>query len=465
MLQSKPIRRGESRGLGGSRQRVRDIQERAHRVSSEFASVCRALASSGIGAQAAVDSLSRQLSLFFLDCRERVVPPGPPLPGLLRRASLRGEEEQGEIQQCEERLLFLCDTLSSALARDTANPTKLAQVLGSTFSSVVELMLGQEVQSLLSKLKPGPRLLPAIAALTDLALEGNNLCRLLVGSGAITSLTSLLSSLSNPDPALAIAALRCLGCLCCVGEGVAALLEVDGLAIVLATLGEERRGESERREAAGVVAQLTSPWVEEPACMEALEASLPCLLAALRDLALATTSMETFLLCTAALANLTSVLPSAAELLLASGLLPPLLCHPAASSSSPYIQDQVVTLVANMARLASARVEMVDAGVVPMLLSILHQLPAPDPALALARQRSLAKAAIALARVSLEQATADAALRLGALDTLARLATREGQGETVGMAALAAARSLSVASRGEAAIVKLGGEERAESFV
>ena len=169
----------------------------------------------GVGAQAAVDSLSRQLrfdlnllffdlfeimisaecenqfsrlspsSLFFLDCRERVVPPGPPLPGLVRKGSLRGEEEEGEIQQCEERLLFLCDTLSNALSRDTANPTKLAQVcltlvtsyllftfsfqvLGSTFSSVVELMLGQEVQSLLSKLKPGPRLLPAIAALTDL---------------------------------------------------------------------------------------------------------------------------------------------------------------------------------------------------------------------------------------------------------------------------------------------------------
>ena len=294
------------------------------------------------------------------------------------------------------------------------------------------------------------------------ALEGNNLCRLLVGSGAITSLTSLLSSLSKPDPGLAIAALRCLGCLCCVGEGVAALLEVDGIAIVLETLAEERRGEPERREAAGVVAQLTSPWVEAPACVEALKASLPCLLAALRDLALATTSMETFLLCTAALANLTSVLPSAADLLLASGLLPPLLCHPAASSSSPYIQDQVVTLVANMARLSSARAEMVDAGIVPMLLAILQQLPAPDPALGVARQRSLAKAAIALARVSLEQGTAEAALRLGALDTLARLATREGQGETVGMAALAAARSLSVASRGEA-IVKL--EERAESFV
>ena len=114
------------------------------------------------------------------------MPPGPPLPGLLRRSSWRGEEEQGEIQQCEERLLFLCDTLSNALARDTANPTKLAQVrdgessdffstssfqvLGSTFSSVVELMLGQEVQSLLAKLRPGPRLLPAIAALTDLGI-------------------------------------------------------------------------------------------------------------------------------------------------------------------------------------------------------------------------------------------------------------------------------------------------------
>ena len=41
------------------------------------------------------------------------------------------------------------------------------------------------------------------------------------------------------------------------------MLKVDRLAIVLATLGEERIGESERREAAGVVAQLTSPWVEE----------------------------------------------------------------------------------------------------------------------------------------------------------------------------------------------------------
>ena len=244
------------------------------------------------------------------------------------------------------------------------------------------------------------------------------------------------------------------------------MLEVDGLAIVLETLAEETRGEAERREAAGVVAQLTSPWVgEELACLEALKASLPRLLAALRDLALATTSMETFLLCTAALANLTSILPPAVDLLLASGLLPPLLCHPAASSSSPYIQDQVVTLVANMARLASARLEMVDAGVVPMLLAILQQLPSSDPALAVARQRSLAKAAIALARVSLEQGTAEAALRLGALDTLARLATREGQGETVGIAALAAARSLSLASRGEA-VVKLGaGEERAESFV
>ena len=81
-------------------------------------------------------------------------------------SQVRVEEEEGEIQQCEERLLFLCDTLSNSLVRDTANPTKLAQVgimsssdilftssssfqvLGSTFSSVVELMLGQEVINL-----------------------------------------------------------------------------------------------------------------------------------------------------------------------------------------------------------------------------------------------------------------------------------------------------------------------------
>ena len=224
-----------------------------------------------------------------------------------------------------------------------------------------------------------------------------------------------------------VAGLRCLGCLCSVGEGVGSLLEERGLALVLGVLGEEGRGEGERREAAGVLAQVTSPWVEEATCLTALTAHLTTILASLTNLAVSTSSMETFLLCMAALANLTSLVAAAPPLLLSSGRVPALLAHPAAASSSPYIHDQLVTLVANMARLPLAREEMVEAGALSLLLAILSHAPVPDPALAQARERSLSKAAIALARLALDQATAEEAVRLGAMDTLARLTLRESQ--------------------------------------
>ena len=136
-------------------------------------------------------------------------PPQLPLPPLGRHLHL--DPNLLAVQPCWETLLAKSNVFFSFSF----------QVLGSTFSLVVELMLGQEVQSLLSQLKPGPRLLPAIAALTDLgnlfdpklvfnprarnhffnfysssALEGNNLCQLLVGSGE--SPPSLLSCLPSP---------------------------------------------------------------------------------------------------------------------------------------------------------------------------------------------------------------------------------------------------------------------------
>jgi hypothetical protein len=240
-----------------------------------------------------------------------------------------------------------------------------------------------------------------------------------VSGGAVSALAELLAA--EPAPEVQAAGLRCLGCLCCVAEGGAAVLRSAGLPLVLAALGPHR-GEGERREAAGVLAQLSSHGLEEPGTLEAVARHLPPVLAALTDLTLATSSMETFLLCTAALANLTSLHPAAAPLLLSAGLLPALLAHPSATSSSPYVQDQLVTLLANMARLGSAREEMVRAGALPLLLGLLAHRPGPDPALALAWDRTLAKAAIALARLCLERGPAELALGLGAGTLLAGLA-------------------------------------------
>ena len=78
-----------------------------------------------------MDALSRQLSLFFLYCRrERLLPSGL-FPGYVRRER-SGAPLEGEVQQCEERLLYLCDNLSLSLLRgaprEAAPPAKLAQV-------------------------------------------------------------------------------------------------------------------------------------------------------------------------------------------------------------------------------------------------------------------------------------------------------------------------------------------------
>jgi hypothetical protein len=56
------------------------------------------------------------------------------------------------------------------------------------------------------------------------------------------------------------------------------------------------------------------------------------------DLLRKTTSLETFLLCSAALANLTSLLPTCLAVFASSGILPVLLTHRAAASTSVYIQ-------------------------------------------------------------------------------------------------------------------------------
>ena len=94
-------------------------------------------------------------------------------------------------------------------------------LLGATFSRVVELMLGLQIKTCVDSLGSGGAgdLGPCLAVVTSLALEGNNLCRLLVHHGAVDSLLHLCSGLQSPLE-VRVAALRALGSICCVLEGI-----------------------------------------------------------------------------------------------------------------------------------------------------------------------------------------------------------------------------------------------------
>ena len=266
----------------------------------------------------------------------------------------------------------------------------------------------------------------ALGSVTSLALEGNSLCRLLVRAGAVSRLLTICSS--SPTVALRVAGLRALGSICCVLEGIQQFSKLGGSDLVVAVLGDQAKGEEERREAAGVLAQVSSPWIEGNPGLDQMEgAALQDIVLSLKDLISSSASLETFLLCSAALANLTCMLPAALPLVSSSSLPLLLLSHSAASSSSVYILEQLVTILVNLAKLAPARQQLGRAGALSFLFSVLRLVEdggraEAEAVVRAATERTVSKACIAVARLCLQPGTADCVVRQGGLDRLFPLA-------------------------------------------
>ena len=162
-------------------------------------------------------------------------------------------------------------------------------------------------------------------------------------------------------------------------------------------------------------------------------------------------SLETFLLCSAALANLTSMSPASLTCVASTNLVTILLQHPASAARSVYILEQLVTTIVNLAKLASARKQMLGARVLSFLLKIFELCDAHAPnndetVIRAATERTVSKAAIAVARLCLDPVIADQVVELGGLEILYPLAETNGSNETIRIAALAAIKTISVYS-------------------
>ena len=160
-------------------------------------------------------------------------------------------------------------------------------------------------------------------------------------------------------------------------------------------------------------------------------------------------SLETFLLCSAALANLTSLVPSSLPCVCSTNILVTMLTHPASTATSVYILEQLVTVIVNLAKLGQARKQMVGAKVLSFLMKIfdLCQQEQVESVIKAATERTVSKAAIALARLCLDPVIADSVVELGGLELLYPLAEVSSQcNETIRIAALAAIKTISVYS-------------------
>ena len=144
--------------------------------------------------------------------------------------------------------------------------------------------------------------------------------------------------------------LRLVGCLC---SGEVTRLPAQLLPSLLNILEDAGRGEEVRREAVGVLAQITAarPGLQAH-LLPFLTENLQHILGAVHSLVLTTSSHETFLLCAASLSNMTSITNQTSLSILSTSLLPNLLSHPAITTenTSVYILEQMVTLVNNLAR-------------------------------------------------------------------------------------------------------------------
>ena len=139
---------------------------------------------------------------------------------------------------------------------------RLATVFGSVITVLVEEMLSSKVGCIVASVSGGgPGVEQILTSITSLGLEGNHLCRLMTKHGAVSNLVRILSQ--EDKSALRAATLRALATLCSVLEAIRQLEEVRGVEVIARLLSDLSIHESERAEAAGVLAQVTSPWIED----------------------------------------------------------------------------------------------------------------------------------------------------------------------------------------------------------
>ena len=171
-----------------------------------------------------IHNLTHQIQLFFLECQHQQcgLMDYSHFPGFAKNKTSEKSLALAEIKHEQEKLLYLCDSIKLSVRKDTDKVPliKLITLIGSTFSRVVELMLGVQIRTTIHSLGgTEAEMNLGLNVMTSLALEGNNLCRLLVRHGALDRLLAL-STDGRSSRDTRISALRALGSICCVLEGI-----------------------------------------------------------------------------------------------------------------------------------------------------------------------------------------------------------------------------------------------------
>ena len=228
-------------------------------------------------------------------------------------------------------------------------------------------------------------------------------------------IVSALVKLSHVKPRtkeMKLLILRALSSLCCTEASIRQLEAAGGVQLISSLLTSSTTLEV-KVEAAGVLAQITSPWITENHRVAGLTAAIPEIVLQLSTLASLECGEDSFLLVSAALANLTFMEPTSLDIILEHNIWRLLtsrvdmVMNGSGGSTaengviSVFVRDQVVTILANLAAKDKGRDSLINYGGIKYLV---RELATPiycvDSQQEMdAVERILKKSAIALCRL------------------------------------------------------------------
>ncbi|CAL4118804.1 unnamed protein product [Meganyctiphanes norvegica] len=433
---------------------IHAIQCQSYQVSTEFARLCQRLEWLQFEelpklAQSLVDHINNFLREYGNH------------PKLQPQSSL-GDQSR-VIEQICSRLTEVCKDCSSnssnlhdvpsEIPHITRQVVQVVTVLGHAFTKLVDLILSREIKVVIRAIEEPSvevdtsAIQITVSHLTSLGVDGGHICHLIAHLGGIRALLGLC--LEPRLRKVRVAALRALATVCCVVEGIQELEKAGGIEVVSDILCDDNCPEEERSEAAGVLAQITSPWVENNLCLLALHQHMDSIVKALTGLGSSTRSAEIFLLASAALANLSFLDESCVSAMRAAGTHKVLIQAQRDNTDlSIFTKDQIATVLANLAGFREAAQEVVDAGGIACLLALLQTKSTSNKRLRddTTSERVQQKSAIALSRLCGEESAARKLVELGGADRLVQLCkddVERNHSDAVLVACIAALRKIS----------------------
>lgn len=321
--------------------------------------------------------------------------------------------------------------------------------LGQSFSRLVDIALGYLVQKIVETLDESHTplaLTSCISTVISLGLEGEHMCYVLAREGCIRALFEIART--DTLEFAHVQSLRALATICCVPEAILELEKEGGIDSLADILCDNTISEAVRGEAAGVIAQITSPCLDNFQHISGFLENVEDLLSALTKLCDSTTAHETFLLGAAAIANITFMDSQACDML--QQLDAPKLLIQASylpKAKSLFVKDQIATVLANMATKSSSRGDIITYNGIPLLINYLQQRPSQykqETEIA-ACERLQQKAAIALTRLCKDELTAQVIVDLQGVPRLVQLCRNieeRNNSDAVLVASLAALRKI-----------------------